>query len=112
MCEEITVPYKDLEKDLATRLKELDFYYNNLKMRNKSANKVLHTRPVVFGTDMHINNFYRKKFAEEYTNSVGFKLTKAYLDIEVDGINAIDDFPQLGKCPINAVAVFNEVDDT
>ena len=81
-------------------------------MRNKSANKVLHTRPSIFGTDIHINNFYRKKFAEEYTNSVGFKLTKAYLDIEVDGINAIDDFPQLGECPINAVAVFNEVDDT
>ena len=112
LCEEITVPYKDLEKDLATRLKELDFYYNNLKMRNKSANKVLHTRPSVFGTDIHINNFYRKKFAEEYTNSVGFKLTKAYLDIEVDGINAIDEFPQLGECPINAVAVFNEVNDT
>ena len=51
---------------------------------------------------MEINDHYRYRFSKTYKNEI-IPIKKAFLDIEVDGINQKGDFPELGECPVNAV---------
>lgn len=100
----ICVPFKDLLKDIAARHGDLDFYYDNIRNGNRSANMLLHTKFDVFNSDMHIEDHYRFRFNKQYTNAPITPLSKAYFDIEADTINMMGDFPELGECPINAVS--------
>lgn len=100
------VPYKDLERFIAEKTGNLDFYYENIRNGNRRANKALHTAFNVMNSDMHIEDHYRLRFAQEYTNNI-FPLKKAFFDIEADTINIKGDFPELGEAPVNAVTLID-----
>lgn len=98
----IDVPFNVLEKDIAKRTNNVDFYKRNLRDRNRIANRRLHTHPRVFFSDVNIENHYRFRFANTYMNNL-FPIHKAFFDIEVDGKFAAGDFVELGECEINCV---------
>lgn len=100
------VPFKDLEKYIAEFTGNLDFFYNNINNGNRRANKMLHTAYNVMNSDMQIEDHYRLRFAQEYTNNI-FPLKKAFFDIEADTINIKGDFPELGEAPVNAVTLID-----
>lgn len=104
--EAIEVPYKDLMKRIAQETGNLDFFYDNMRNKNRKANNVLHTIPEIFNSDMHIEDHYRFKFDQLYKNDP-IPITKSYLDIEVDTAYMAADFPELGECPINAIALID-----
>lgn len=103
----VEVPYRELEKDIATRTNNLDFYYDNIRNGNKYANKKLHTHTRIFNSDLHIEDHYRFRFNKLYKNNP-IEVSKSYLDIEADTINMKGDFPELGECPINAITLIND----
>lgn len=104
------VPYKDLEYNIALENGAIDTYKENIRMGNRSANKLFHTMPNVLNSDMNINNHIRMLFDKMYTNSTIKPITKSYFDIEVDTIRMAGDFPEPGECPINAISFLNEYD--
>lgn len=106
--QKIEVPYNNLEKDIAERTGNLQFYLDNIYNRCRENNKKLHKLPFIFNSDMNIEDNYRMRFSECYTNNIGH-ISKSYLDIEADIIDMKGDFPEPGECPINAVTViFND----
>ena len=105
----VTCKFTDLDKSVAEQTGQLDLYYDNIKSGNRRANKLLHTHPKLLGSDLNINNYYRKEFAKKYTNDIT-PITKSYLDIEADIKYMAGDFPEPGECPINAVSIY--VDNT
>lgn len=102
--ERVIVPFNDLLKDIAQRTNNTTFYYDNINNGNRRANQELHTLFNIFNSDMNIEDHYRYRFNKAYTNSPIMPITKSYFDIEVDGINQVGDFPEMGECPINAVS--------
>lgn len=105
-CDKHLVPYKDLERYIAEITGNLEFFYNNIQNGNRYANRMLHTAYNVMNSDMHIEDHYRLRFAQEYTNNI-FPLKKAYFDIEADTINIKGDFPELGEAPVNAITIID-----
>lgn len=95
-----------IEKSIAEITNQLDLYYDNMNNGNRSANQLMHFHPRIFMSDTHPEDHYRFKFDMLYKNSV-FNPKKAFIDIEVDGINAIGDFPTAQDSPINAVCLIN-----
>jgi len=90
-------------KSIAEQTNNLDFYFENIKNGNYSANKRLLIHPKVFNADMNINDHYRYRFNKRYDNPV-IPITKMFFDIECDTINMRGDFPELGECPVNAIS--------
>lgn len=105
--EKVSARYKDLEKDIAERTNNLEYFYDNLKQGNYMANRRLHTHPSVFMSDMQIEDHYRFRFNMLYGEPDISNPSKSYLDIEADTIDMVGDFPELGECPINAVTVID-----
>lgn len=103
----VVTPYKDLEKTIAELTGNEEFFYNNIKVGNRSANKQLHYLPNVFASKFNIEDHYRYKFSCAYKNTI-FNINKAYFDIEVDSINMAGDFPEMGECPVNAISFIND----
>lgn len=99
-----TCKYNNLLKDIAQRTGNMQFFMNNVESGNRRANEALHKHPDIFASDVHIEDYYRRLFAEQYTNKA-VKVTKAFFDIESDTINMAGDFPEMGECPINAVTI-------
>lgn len=98
-----TVEYSSLLKDIAEQTNNTEFFYNNIRNGNRAANKRLLTSYNIFNADMKIDDHYRARFDKLYKNEP-CPISKAYFDIEVDSISAVEDFPELGECPINAVS--------
>lgn len=109
--EPIECKYTDLAKTIAEVTGNLDFFYENKKSGNYRANKALHTIPNIFSSDANIEDHYRSRFAQEYTNEV-VKVTKGYFDIEADTKRMEGDFPEMGECPINAVSYIDDKTNT
>lgn len=107
----VTVKFTDIEKSIAEQTGNVEFYKQNLANRNKSENRKLHTNPDIFFSDVNIEDHYRFKFANSYSNEI-CKLNKAYFDIEVDGKFAAGDFVEHGEVPINAVSFMDDKSDT
>lgn len=105
----IEVPFTDLEKDIAMRTNNIDFYKKNKSLGREGKNEIrkLHTLPNVFFSDVNIEDHYRFRFANTYTNNIT-PLKKAFFDIEVDGKDAVGDFVEMGECPINCVSFLDE----
>jgi DNA polymerase elongation subunit (family B) len=83
-------------------------YIKQCKETNKfSAIKNIHKYPYVFGSDYDIENWYRIQWLLEYDNNRQKKITKTFLDIEVDSIS-VPGFPKGGECPINAVTMIDD----
>ena len=100
---QVVVPYKDLEHNIAELTGNLDFYKENLRNGDRYSNRLLHTLPNIFNSDMNINNHIRALFDQMYTNN-SIPITKSFFDIEVDTINMLGDFPEMGECPVNALS--------
>lgn len=105
----VVTPYCDLEKTIAELTGNTKFFYNNINLGNRSANKELHYLKNVFASKFHIEDHYRFRFAQEYKNTI-FNISKAYFDIEVDTIDMAGDFPEMGECPVNAISLINDSD--
>lgn len=99
----ITCRIQDLLRVLAELTGNLQFFYDNIRSKNMSANQALHLEPSILGSDINPEDFYRYLFAKSYTNTI-CALDKAFLDIEVDGRYSLHDFPESGECPINAIS--------
>ena len=107
-CKCIMTPYRELQKDIATRIGELDKFWDNIRNRNRDANRRLcNYHPAVLMSDMDIEDNIRFQFSHTYMNTYN-KGSKSYLDIEADVINAKGDFVELGECPINAVSFIDD----
>ena len=102
--ETIVVPYRDIEKDIAKKVGMTEYFYENIKNGNRSANRKLHLHPDVFNSDMNIEDHYMFRFSRMYKNEP-CNITKAFFDIESDTISMVGDFPQPGECPINAISL-------
>lgn len=102
----IETSYKDLIKTIAELTDNLEFYYDNLKNKNRKANNILHMHPQVFWSDTAIEDKYRFLFRDKFQNRI-INPTVSFFDIEVDGINIKGDFPEPGEVPINAVTLIN-----
>ena len=105
----VVAPYSELEKTIAELTGNEEFYWNNIRVGNRSANKQLHYLKNVFASRFNIEDHYRFRFAQDYTNNI-FAIKKAYFDIEVDSIDMMGDFPEMGECPINAISYINDSD--
>lgn len=109
--EPVTCKYTKLEATIAELNGLGDVYHQNLMNRDKAANKEFHNLTNVFASDINIEDHYRFKFAQTYTNDIK-KLTKGFFDIEVDGKFAKGDFVEMGECEINCVSFYDEGTDT
>ena len=78
--EPVTVPFTKLDESVAKSTGHEDFYKQNIASYNKYANRRLHLEPNIFFSDVNIENHYRFKFANSYTNNIG-KIYKGYFDI-------------------------------
>ena len=113
ICEQRRVKYKNVERVVAdiggSELKE---YYEKCKAYNYAAAKNVHRYPYVLGSDVSYPSYFRTEWALHYHNpSIDTKITKQYLDIEVDGIE-VPGFPTPDVCPINAVSLVDEESST
>mgnify|MGYP003292728986 FL=1 len=109
--EPITVPYRELEKAIAEKTGNMDFYKQNINNRDKASNKELHSLPDIFFSDVNIEDHFRFKFANTYTNDIR-KISKGFFDIEVDGKWAAGNFVEMGECAINCVSFYDDGTDT
>ena len=109
--EPVTIPFNKLELNLAKITGMEEFYKQNLMNKNKRANQALHSDPSLFYSDANIEDHYRFKFANTYSNEIN-KITKGFFDIEVDGKWAKGDFVEMGECAINCVSYYDECTDT
>ena len=100
----ITVPHSDLEKDIAIRTGNKEFFFDNIRNGNRAANKKLHTHPDVFNSDMNIEDHYMLRFSRMYKDEP-CTISKSFFDIEADTISMMGDFPEPGECPINAISL-------
>jgi DNA polymerase elongation subunit (family B) len=103
----VECPYRDLLKSIAENTGNIDFYNENRNTGNYKANKLLNIIPTVFSSDVDIEDHYRARFAQDYTNII-VPINKGYLDIEVDTKPINGEFPQLGECPINAITYIDD----
>lgn len=122
MVHPVEVPYDELEREIAKIIGMEDVYFDNIKCGNRYANKEFHTDKRIYRSDSDIQDHYRARFDEIYTNNIN-PITKSFLDIEVDlcevHYNTITgqkelrraiagDFPEPGEVPINAVTYVSE----
>lgn len=103
----ITCKYRELLKSIAEETNNLDFFFDNIRNGNYRNNKSLHKCTNIFGSDMDIEDHYRMRFAQEYTNEAS-PLQLGYMDIETD-IKVINNrFPDPGEVPANAVTYIDD----
>lgn len=107
----IQCKYNEVKKSIAENTGNTEFFYDNIRNGNYRANDDLFTHNRVFRADMNVSDYYRYKFDSLYHNQP-YALNNAYLDIEVDGIRQKGDFPEMGECPINAVTIVNDSNNT
>ena len=107
LVEPVTVPFTDLEYDIAKRTDNVDFYKENIRNKDRGRNAELHKDPRIFFSDVNIEDHYRFKFAMDYENNIE-KLSKGFFDIETDIKYCPTEFPERGNCPINAVSYLDE----
>ena len=105
--DKVICPYKDQLKKIAELTDNMEFFYNNIRNGNRAANNELYANPRIFDADYDIEDHWRAMFSEQYTNTP-YPVQVSYLDIEVDGIRSVGDFPEPGECPINAVTVVDD----
>lgn len=103
--------YRGLLKSIAEETNNLDFFYDCKRLGKYKDIKNLHKVTSIFGSDVNIEDHYRTRFAQEYTNAfVPLKL--GYMDIETD-IKVINNrFPEPGEVPVNAVTYIDDKTET
>ena len=108
---EVCCPYRQLNKKVAELTDQMDTFRENIQNGNARANSKLHYDPRVLSSDVHIEDKLKSMFDRRYVNDLVPKVTKAFFDIEYDGIDfkgiGID---RLATSPINAISLINESD--
>lgn len=96
-----------LLKSIAENTGNIDFFNNNRNFGKWKDNQKLHTIKTVFFSDMNIEDHYRFWFSKKYKNEYR-EVTKGFIDIEVDVINILGDFPEPGEAPVSVITyIFN-----
>lgn len=103
-------PFNDLLKTIAEMTNNMDYYKENIRLGNRGANRRLHTHPKVFMSDNNIEDHYRFRFDNLYSNKQ-ISISKQYFDIEADTISMKGDFPEMGECPVNAITLVDETNN-
>jgi DNA polymerase elongation subunit (family B) len=115
----ITIPYNDLTKVLAEYNGTLNEYFNlkknayfksfeDRKQAQRDFATSLHvTNPNIFGSDIHIEDYYKLEFIKKYGSNVGGYKKMCY-DIETDGMSD----PNTARYPINCMSSYDFDSDT
>ena len=101
--------YNNLKATLAKLTGQYEEYLDNIRCGLSKNNEKIHKNNKLYRSDMQIEDYYRYEFDKRYTNNVDLPLKKMYLDIEVDGINMLGDFPDPSDSPINAVTLIDDI---
>ena len=83
------------------------YYKQCVQTKNRKAMKNLHKYKYVMASDYDPESYYRIQFSCHYLNDKPKPISKAYSDIEVDGIN-VEGFVTDGVAPINAITLIDE----
>ena len=100
----IICPHARLDREIANTLGMNKWFSDCIQSGNRRELKKIHMHPDIFMSDKNIEDYYRFWFNLGYENPI-CNITKAYFDIEGDGIEMAGDFPELGECPVNAISV-------
>ena len=103
-CDMHRVKRLSLEKDIAKNLGLKKWYEDKIRENDRRAIRGIHKSPDVLMSDNNIEDHYRFWFANTFTNDI-CSISKAFFDIEVDGIEIAGQFPEPGECPVNAITV-------
>ena len=109
--EPVKTKYSNVTLDIAKRIGCEEQFFDNIRNGQASMNKMVHFNPMIMGSDIGIESFYRMEFDKTYKNQV-FTPDKAYLDIETDIWYIDNRFPMSGECPVNAVSIVMEKNKT
>ena len=108
--DKVTCKYKNVSFDVANQGgKQWKGYIQHcLDTGNyRDIHKIHGMYNYAFGSDIPIETWYKIQYLIEYgSDDINFRLTKQFLDIEVDGID-VEGFPEPGECPINAVTIID-----
>lgn len=102
------IAYKDVIKEIGEVAgKNGAEFLAQCKRSNPKAAKNIHKYPYVLGTDYDYPSLFRIEWMLHYHNpNIVKKVSKIYLDIEVDSIE-VPGFPGPGSCPINAISLID-----
>ena len=102
------VKYKDIIYAIAKDMGEvgIEKLNNCFNTRDYKGLKEFYIYPYVYGADYDIRTFYRQKWMENYDNDRVKKLTKGFLDIEVDSLESTG-FPNPVFNPIDLVTIID-----
>lgn len=111
--DEYDVSYKNVTKDIADILgpKYVEYYFDKIKLGQYSETKNIHKAKRVFNSDMDIQDYVRFRYLVECGAPEHFKITKSFLDIEVDYTNLpVGQFPdeKIAPSPVNAITFIND----
>ena len=98
------VKHSLLERDICKVFGLKEWYESKIRDNDRRAIKNIHRNPDVFMSDNDLEDHYRFWFANNFQNEI-CAITKAFFDIEVDGIEIAGQFPEMGECPVNAITV-------
>lgn len=103
-----TVKYKDIIFAIVNDMGDVgrQKLQNYFTTGNYRGLKEFLTYPYVFGADYDIRAWYRYKWMVSFDNDRPKTLTKGFLDIEVDGLEAVG-LPDPVFCPIDLVTVID-----
>jgi len=97
-------PHLFLESDICDKLGYTSWYKETIRSGDFRKIKDIHKHPDVFMSDNTLEDHYRFWFNNTYTNQI-CQISKAFFDIEVDGIDIAGDFPEPGEAPVNAITI-------
>lgn len=104
-----TVKYKDIIFEIVNDMGDVgrQKLQNYFTTGNYSGLREFYTYPYVYGADYDIRAWYRYKWLQTFDNSRPKKLTKGFLDIEVDTLESIG-MPDPVFNPVDLVTLIDE----
>lgn len=108
-CNKVTVKYRDIIFRIADDMGDQgkQFLANVFSTQNYNRLKELLIYPYVYGADYEVDVWYRNYWFEKYNNSRPKPITKGFLDIEVDSLEAIA-MPDPKQCPVDLVTLIDD----
>lgn len=107
-CNKVNVKYKDIIYAIAEDMGDIgkQKLNNYFTTGNYKGLKEFLIYPYVYGADYDIRAWYRYKWLEQMHNDRVKPITKGFLDIEVDSLEAVG-FPQPEEHPIDLVTIID-----
>lgn len=100
----VTCLSSEVDKTSAKAVGLGQWYGECIYSGDRQQARLIKQHPDILGSDVNLEDYYRFEFGNTYQNN-SYDPTKAFFDIETDGINMAGDFPEMGECPINAISV-------